>query len=134
MEGAPVPAPRTSHLPLGLRVLVGLAFPLHPHGRGRGRRDFSRSRLGFTLHADRAAPRARRLGLPLAVSLLLDAARATPRLGLALPAGGTMRLPLRPARHRRHRLGASALAPRTLETRSQSGAELASDAQFATSR
>lgn len=113
MEDAPGPAPRTSHLPLGLRILVSLALTLHPHDRERGRRDLSRSWLGLPLHADRATPGARRLGLLLAVSLLLDATRAASRLGLALPTGGTMRLPLGPARHRHYRLGASALTPRT---------------------
>lgn len=35
-EWSPRPAPRTSHLPLRLRVLVDIALPLHSHGWDTG--------------------------------------------------------------------------------------------------
>lgn len=123
----PSPAPRTSHLPLRLRVLVGLALPLHPHSRDHGRRGLPCAhRLDLPLHTHGAASGARRLGFPLPISLPLDATRAAPRLGLALPAGRTTRFTLGPTRHRHYRPSRSAQAPGTLERAagSQSGAEL----------
>jgi hypothetical protein len=129
------PPSRTSHLPLGFRVLVGLALPLHTHSRDCGRRGLPHApRLDLPLHAHRAAPGACRLGLP--VPLPLHATRAASGLGFALPAGGTTRLPLRPAGHRHYRWSDPAQAPSTLEraARSQSGAEEVASPKLSTSR
>lgn len=136
-ERSPRPAPRTSHLPLRFRVLVGLALPLHPHRRDYRRRGLARARrLDLPLHAHRAASGARRLGLPLPISFPFDASRAAPRLGLALPAGRTARLPLRPAGHRHYRPSRPAQPPDKTEraASSQSEAALLWRPRFSTSR
>lgn len=115
MEPAPSRAPRTSHLPLRLRVLVHLALPLHPHSRDDWRRGLARAhRLDLPLHTHWTAPGARRLGFPLPLPLPLDATRAAPRLGLALAAGRTTRFTLGSPRHLLYRPGLSAQAPGTL--------------------
>lgn len=136
-ERSPRPAPRTSHLPLRFRVLVGLALPLHPHHRDYRRRGLARARrLDLPLHAHWAAPGARRLGLPLPISFPFDASRAAPRLGLALPAGGTARIPLGPAGHRHYRPSRRAQPPDKTEraASSQSEAALLCKPRISTSR
>lgn len=125
-EWSPRPAPRTSHLPLRLRVLVDIALPLHSHGWDYWSRGLARARrLNLPLHAHRAAPGARRLGFPLPISLPLDASRAAPRLGLALPAGRTTRLPFGPAGHRHYRPSCPAQTPSETERGASSQSETA---------